>query len=318
MVQRSFTLLFLLLSIYYGSISCASAQNSEQLYLSGLEKSKQGKHKEALTLFNSAIRLNEKEARYYAERGKSYMHTAEVESAFNDFCTAIKIDPTYPDAYLSRGIFFQMARQPEKAILDITEGLKFAKIDSSIVKLLIVRASCYHQKRDFEAAEKDCRQALTIDSLHVGAMNNLAMALDELGHHPEAIRYLKKIISVDNKAVFAYMNIGFYLSKQGEYKESIPYFNQAIALDPQEASVYNNRGYSEFKLKDYDSALKDVCKSIKMNPYNSYAYRNRSLIYLDQHKKAKACEDLNQAKQLGFTKQFGPEVETLLKENCVN
>ena len=51
---------------------------------------------------------------------------------------------------------------------------------------------------------------------------------------------------------------------------------------------------------------------------NSYAYRNRGLLYIKQHKPEEACADLHKALSLGFTENYGDEVEELVKKNCQN
>ena len=51
---------------------------------------------------------------------------------------------------------------------------------------------------------------------------------------------------------------------------------------------------------------------------NSYAYRNRGLLYIKQHKPEEACADSHKALSLGFTENYGDEVEELVKKNCQN
>lgn len=63
-------------------------------------------------------------------------------------------------------------------------------------------------------------------------------------------------------------------------------------------------------------ALEDINYSLKLFPTNSYAYRNRARIYLVMEKTTAACRDLERASVLGFKKQYGEELDKLLKEHC--
>lgn len=74
--------------------------------------------------------------------------------------------------------------------------------------------------------------------------------------------------------------------------------------------------YAYLMLKRYTQALEDVNKSIAMLPENSYSYRNRALIMLETKQFADACLDLNKAKNTGFEKLYGNEVNELLKLHC--
>jgi len=54
----------------------------------------------------------------------------------------------------------------------------------------------------------------------------------------------------------------------------------------------------------------------KLYPVNSYAYKNRALIYIEEKKWKEACEDLSKANELGYTRQYGKEVNELITKYC--
>ena len=106
--------------------------------------------------------------------------------------------------------------------------------------------------------------------------------------------------------------------KKGKNKEALPYFDKAVQIDPTDPLCYSNRAYSKYKLGAHLAALADINLSIKLYPTNSYAFRNRALIYQALKEDKKACEDIDQALALGFTKMYGEEVEELKKKYCDN
>jgi tetratricopeptide (TPR) repeat protein len=87
-------------------------------------------------------------------------------------------------------------------------------------------------------------------------------------------------------------------------------------MNPNEPLGYSNRSYSRLKLGDTKGAMKDINKSIELYPSNSYAYRNRALIYIEQEKFDKACEDLQTAIDKGYTLSYGEDVINLQKKHC--
>lgn len=293
------------------------AQDGSELQAEAKLKIKEKKNKEALVLYNKTIDLNPSNPEYYLERSDVHFNLEKYEEGFSDINKAISINPAYFTAYLKRGHFFYLIREYDKAILDYSTALELADSDSLKNLTLIERSGAKAAKRDHAGAIKDCRMALEIDSLSIGALNNLAISLDEAGDKEEVLGILKKIIEIDPASFYPYMNIGYKLSLMGQYKESLQYFDKAIEIDPEQPYTYSNRGYSKLMLSDVNGALKDINKSIKLDPSNSYAYRNRGLVYQAQGKNKKACEEWETALKWGFATSYGNEVHELIKSNCI-
>jgi hypothetical protein len=62
--------------------------------------------------------------------------------------------------------------------------------------------------------------------------------------------------------------------------------------------------------------MEDINKSLQLNDENSYAYKNRALVYLAQEFIDKACEDLNRAEGLGYSKDYDDEALELISKYC--
>ncbi len=80
--------------------------------------------------------------------------------------------------------------------------------------------------------------------------------------------------------------------------------------------MYNNRSFAKFNIKDFEGALLDVNKSINLDSKNSFAYKVRANVYLEKKDNVNACKDLKKALELGYTKDFGSDVQELLDKNC--
>jgi tetratricopeptide (TPR) repeat protein len=123
-------------------------------------------------------------------------------------------------------------------------------------------------------------------------------------------------VEVDSTFYPAYGNIGFKYQEMGQYDKAIEYFNKVLEMSPDEPLGYSNRSYCRLKTGDIKGAKSDIEKSLKLYPGNSYAYRIRALIYLEEGKTDKACEDFRTALNKGFTEMYGDEVLQLLKKHC--
>lgn len=94
----------------------------------GVEASKKGKLKEALTYFKRAIQAGGLKgyelSAVYVNRGFTYYRLAKYQKAIADFDTAIKILPKNAYAYNNRGLTYEKLGKRELAIRDYRMALK--------------------------------------------------------------------------------------------------------------------------------------------------------------------------------------------------
>jgi tetratricopeptide (TPR) repeat protein len=294
----------------------SNAQTMEDLLKKGMDLTEKKKYKEAIEVYNQAWKKDSTNYRLLVLRGNAFYESQDAERAFYDYTKAIAVAPDSAEAYHHRAIILSSLLMTDESILDNSMAIQLATNDTMRMVSYMNRGVSKGQKRDFQGAYEDYSHALQYDTTNIGAMNNIATVLDELGRKEEAVEYLKKIIRIDPKFLGGYVNLGFQYSRNGRYKESIDYFNKALELEKDEPITLNNRGFSKYNLKDYAGALADINKSISIYPGNSYAYKNRALVYFAQKQNEKACADLQKAIAQGFTQMYGDEVNELIKEHC--
>ncbi len=304
---------FLLLFLFCFTIR-EFAQTPEELLQVEL-KEQENKWDEAAKLYTRFIERNPSCVTCYYFRGRCYQKMNKVQEAFADYSKTISLDNKYVRAYLNRGMLLISGGQPELAVKDNNMVLMLTTDDTLKKAAYVNNGTCKVAFRDFEGAKQDYLKAMAIDSMDAGVRNNLAQIYDELGQPDKAIEELEKTYRLDTTFAGPLVNIGFIKSKQGDYKGAVSYCDRALKLE-KNAITYNNRGYAKLKLKQYSQALDDIDLALKMYPGNSYAYRNRALVYFEMKKNKKACEDLLKARELGFEKQYGGEVEDLIRQKC--
>jgi tetratricopeptide (TPR) repeat protein len=140
-------------------------------------------------------------------------------------------------------------------------------------------------------------------------------------NYKEALQIIDQAISGDTGNGEGYYTRAFYVKeKTGDYVGAIEDYSKAITLfqgdTVDESKAYSNRGHAKYMLKDYKGALEDLAMAIRLNPDDPYIYRNRALISIAIKNQIMICFDLQKALDLGFTKQYGDEVEKLMKEHC--
>jgi tetratricopeptide (TPR) repeat protein len=307
-----FTLVFIyLLASFY-----TLAQSNEDLYTLTLENIESKKFKKALSNIEKIIKKDNQEKYLLTKVDILYFQNSppkEVISFLNQHLN----DSSSPNLLIERGIGYQSIYRFQDAILDYSEAIKNAKEDSILVKALDYRGSLYQKIRKPKLSKIDYERAYKIDSNSYNICNNFSIVLDDLGDFKRAKYLLLKLVKKDSTSVHAVMNLGYFASLHGEYDEALIYLNKALELEPNGAYALSNISYVKLQLGLTKEALKDVNKSLDLNKGNSYAYKNRALIYIALNKKTEACKDLNTALEYGYSEFFGPEVNELIKTNCI-
>jgi tetratricopeptide (TPR) repeat protein len=270
----------------------------------------------AINIYNSILITEPKNAYVYELRGLAYQKIKDYESAYQDYCKSIMSDTSYSFSYLRRGDLLVLGDHFREAVKDYDMALHFA--DSILLKetILVNRAHAKKRLRDPEGAVEDLKKALELNPVSIGALVNLGTLLPHVGQTQEAISCLEKVIKLDSTFEGGYGNLAFLYSEIGEYKKALQISNALLSFKPNEAFALNNRGYIKYKLNDFTGALEDINNSISIIPGNSYAFRNRGLVYIAMKKDNEACIDFKKSLNLGFSEQYGEEVEELVKKYC--
>lgn len=178
-----------------------------------------------------------------------------------------------------------------------------------------------YQLKNYSGAIQDLNKAISLKDNYSQAYYFRAICYAESGKVESASNDFDKALQLDPNLAEAYLNRAFYVKeKSGDYTGAVADYNKFIALNTSSNNsfAYSNRGYSKYKLNRFSDAIDDIEKSIQLDPENSYAYKNLALVYIALDKLELACSNLSKASSLGYSKQYGDEVEKLFGEYCSN
>lgn len=120
----------------------------------------------------------------------------------------------------------------------------------------------YRDRGDLQAAVKNFKQALALNSKDEGTVLNLAVALQQLGDKPEAEAGFRRAIALKPEQSDAYNDLGVLLTSAGRIDEAIQCFQAAIKNNPMDATPYfdlavlfQQRGQDEIALPFYRKVL---------------------------------------------------------------
>lgn len=213
-------------------------------------------------------------------QGVAHFQKREYLKALEAFNEAIKIEPSYAEAYYERAL----ARM---------QSANFYSPDDSMTRFL--------WKRNGEAAKSDMERATSefaIQGKKGDANRAQGQAYWYAQKYDEAIDAFSKALRLNDKDVQAYLGRAWVYFKLNKYDEALADANKAVQLAPDSAIVYNVRAIVYRRKNNSQAAEADFTKAIALNPEFIEAYYNRGDLRVNLQKPEDALADYNKAIQL--------------------
>jgi|GEM_PF-3037959 len=305
-----FLLLFAFIPICLTSIG----QDNEKLYKKYNSLIKKGKKEQAITVMQKIEGNNSKQL---------FNLLSKVEVFFNEN----KLDSA--KIYLSKTVRFQANYSLPVTDDYIKKRNESYKRTIPIVKKIIENDSVSGNFCDLAVFEHaigltreaiiDFGYAIKFDSTEHIYYYDRAGLYREINELDSSVADYTMALKLNPKYPETYLNRGFTYLKMELYEKAIydlervqRYTNETSTI----AYAFNNMGYAYYKLGKLELAEQKVNLSINNYPSNSYAYYHLALIKIEQKDSEKACQYIAKSLALGFTNEYGNEVQQLQEQYC--
>lgn len=274
------------------------ANDSFTSYRNGRLKAVTGNYKEAIELYNKAIKQKADFYAAYTSRGDAKRALGDLKGALEDYNTAIKINPNAFRAYCSRGDAKIQLKDLRGALADLNKSIA---INNKYTGSFISRADVKAITGDHAGAAKDYTKAIELDSDALAAFNKRALARMRLRDFRGMLQDINRCIELTPKNPVLYFERGFAKTQLKDIAGSIKDFDKAIELNPKYADAYTRKGDAKFFLKDYNGAIQAYSKAIEFKPRDGQNFYKRGLSFMLTGQRDAGCRDLHRARDLGVT-----------------
>ncbi len=146
-------------------------------------------------------------------------------------------------------------------------------------------------------AEAACRHVLELQANHIGAWNNLAVALDIQGRHNEALQACDEVLTRDPDFVDALVNKGSVLVKSDDPVSAIEVLARAVELVPDNPLARVNLATALRTVGEFDAAEAQCRTALDMHPDYPEAHSALGDIYSATKQFESAVEAYDEALQ---------------------
>ncbi len=314
---------------YVPSAANTQIRNARGWQAQGTTYGINGKHQEALTAFERALRMDNKLVTAWNGKGTALNMLRRNQEALTAFEQALKLEADNALAWNGKGAAQNALGLPEQALFSFDTALHY---EPRLAQALNNKGLILRQLRRFPEALRAFEQAITNESDNAVFWNGKGNVLYDLGRFQDALsayqeaqklnanyapnyyglgnvyyaqQKLKlalenydKAIQLDRNYVRAYDKRGNVLADQKRLVEALNAYNQALHIDPRNASVLNSKASVLTDLGQYDEALKAYEAATRFNPKAPLAWNGLGNVYYHLHNYQKSLEAYDRALQL--------------------
>ena len=241
---------------------------------------------------------------YLQGRGylQEYSKLESIDNAITVFEQALKLDDRYAAAYagLGRARLLKYDKTKEGQWVDAAEQDcgRAASLDSQLPEAHICLGTLYNDRGQYERAAIEFQRAQQAEPTNDDACRGLALAEERLGKVQEAENTYRRAIELRPDYWAGYNGLGRFFYQHARYQEAAGQFEHAVALTPDNNQGYYNLGAAYLDMDRYDEAVAAFRKSIQLRPTYP-AYANLGTAYMNMRRFAEAAAMYEEALKLG-------------------
>jgi tetratricopeptide (TPR) repeat protein len=272
------------------------------VYLNAVANEHQGKHKQALVLYNEAIRLDNTIADAYKKRGIYEQELKLWEESISDLTTVLRLMPESFIIYKIRGVSYYYNNQFTKAIKDYNTYLRY---DSTNEQVIGYRGMAYKDVNQRLNAYIDFANSHNDHAFDTKDMLHLVDSVLQKGDTTLALTALTSFVKNNPWFTEAYtlkLKLHFRQNDWSAIESGLFTAlrnSRADTLKEDHSYLLTLKGMIMIKTNHPEDALDAYDESIRFDKKNALAYLERAKYLISKNKNSKASEDLKKAASLG-------------------
>jgi len=248
-------------------------------------KASQGKHVEALELFERVIAIHAENPVAWYNKSVILTQLGRYQEALKASEEAIKLDPRHVNSRCSKGVALGELGRFEEALAALNEAIELDQNNALLwynQGVVLQRGGrCIEALRAFD-------HAIRLNPKYVSAWDNKGVTFDRLGRNEEALAALNEAIRLDPRHALAWYNRGVSLQRLGRHEEALASYDESLRLDPKNAPAWSNKGNILTRIGRAEDGLMAYDEALRIDPKftNAWCGKALALFLLNRHDEA--------------------------------
>jgi tetratricopeptide (TPR) repeat protein len=212
----------------------------------------------------------------------------EYKLALTNLPATVAEGPLYP-VELRMNLYEIYAREDDDAhakeqLLAASAAIQQVKVtDEQRPEMLRLRAAVESASGNFDAANRDLKEALSLAPNNVNSLMNLGTLLWKLGQKDAARNTFNKVLDLDKNNRQALSGLGYLARDAGNAKLAESYFQRAIAAHPKDYASYLALGDLYTAERNFSAAEKNYETAYQLMPTNPLIVSGAANAALESH-----------------------------------
>ena len=186
------------------------------------------KYDQSLNYLKEALKIDKYSAEAFFYRGMNFKEKGDTTKAKSSFQTAVEQNPDYYNAYIQLALIEMV--KPSAQALDFANSA--LRIKPNSVEALHTRGQYYYLTQDFDKAIQDYTRILEIDSNYYQANYNLGVIQYNLNVMGPALENFNQTLKKSPRYAQAFYMRGLCYESFAKEDEAIADYRKAIRLNP--------------------------------------------------------------------------------------
>jgi tetratricopeptide (TPR) repeat protein len=212
----------------------------------------------------------------------------EYKLALTNLPATVAEGPLYP-VELRMNLYEIYAREDDDAhakeqLLAASAAIQQVKVtDEQRPEMLRLRAAVESASGNFDAANRDLKEALSLAPNNVNSLMNFGTLLWKLGQKDAARNTFNKVLDLDKNNRQALSGLGYLARDAGNAKLAESYFQRAIAAHPKDYASYLALGDLYTAERNFSAAEKNYETAYQLMPTNPLIVSGAANAALESH-----------------------------------
>lgn len=269
---------------------------SNTYYLEGLDRVKKEKaeglrdekeneiplelFRNAMSEVETAIRINPSLPEAHYHLSELLINAKQIDNAAESLREAIRLNPDFSQAHMRLGELYRERGQGELAQKEFLAAAQQGRIVPATAKEHLNLGIGYLRDKQLEKARIEFENALKMESDNAEAILQLGVVYQEMGEYDQALRRYQVLLRLPAPPDETYNYISSLYKQQGNDEEAFEVIYRAAKMHAEKPKLQYYLGNVYRRQKDNVKAIESYLNAIRLDPELAEARFNLAMLYL--------------------------------------